>query len=156
MLTAHDAYLFNAPNKADRFVDILRQHRAVYSWFRDFQNTCHLNSLLIWRYLTGYTATERGKCLVFFVSFSHARPRGRGNCIVIEKHGMFFVRQTPLHKTNAPTLSTTYPLCYNIFIPGKHIKGSGRRFTTTENRTIGIISSFYTDTDRGGTSDVPS
>lgn len=45
-LAAGSADLLNTSNEADRPADVLRQHSAVNSWFRDIQYARHLQCLL--------------------------------------------------------------------------------------------------------------
>lgn len=57
-------YLINASNDANRLVNVLRQHRTIYSRLRNIQDSCHLDPLLFWREWTQNVVSSRGKGLV--------------------------------------------------------------------------------------------
>lgn len=67
--------LINTSNETDRSTYMLRQHRAIYSWFRDIQYARHVVVLLI--YWSRNAATSRGKSFVLY-STKEGSPNGRG------------------------------------------------------------------------------
>lgn len=112
ILSNRVTYFINASDQADCFADILRQHRAVDSWFGWIQYRCHFHCRCVvkWRTVLLCLRTKRGKprYVVFLPTYS---PWKGGVCNILGRLPSWLTRDT------YQALLHTQPLCFTIFRP---------------------------------------